>query len=118
MRDAALVRHGDLAVEYQLAARGCQLAEWRSEQWRAIKTVAADQRQLPACVNNGDQPVAISLISCSQPLPVGGFAAGVTICSRRDGDRPARTAADGMLRVGMGDANIDYRASGLQPSLV
>ena len=31
MRDAALVGHGDLAVEHQLAARGCQLVEWRSK---------------------------------------------------------------------------------------
>jgi hypothetical protein len=31
MRDAALVGHGDLAVEHQLAVRGCQFAEWRTK---------------------------------------------------------------------------------------
>jgi hypothetical protein len=74
---------------------------------------------LPTCSNDGNQPVAVVLdLSCSQPMPVGGFAAEVTICNRRDSGRSARTAAGGMLRFGMGDASIDGRTSGLQPSLV
>jgi hypothetical protein len=42
------------------------------------------------------------LISCSQPSPVGGFAAELTVCSRKDGGGPARITKDGMLRFGMG----------------
>jgi len=61
MRDAAIVGHGDFAVDHQLMSGGGERGERCAEGFRPVISVAADQRQAAAGVDDGDQPVAVML---------------------------------------------------------
>ena len=71
MRDAAIVGHGDLAIDDQLVPGGGERGKGRAEGLRPVIPVAADQRQAAAAIDDGDQPVAVMLDLVQPALAIG-----------------------------------------------
>ena len=71
MRDAAIVGHGDLAIDDQLVPGGGERGEGRAEGFRPVIPVAADQRQAAAAVDDGDQAMAVVLDLVQPALAIG-----------------------------------------------
>ena len=71
MRDTAVVGHGDLAVDDRLVSGGAERGEGRAEGFRPVISVAADQRQAAAAVDDGNQPMAVMLDLVQPALAVG-----------------------------------------------
>jgi hypothetical protein len=67
MGDAALVWHGNFAVEHDFAPERQQVAERRAEQRRPIVPVPGDQLQPTAPIQDGDDPVAV-VFDLVQPI--------------------------------------------------
>jgi hypothetical protein len=71
MRDAALVVHGDLAIDDQRVPGGGERREGRVEGIRPVVSVAADQRQVTAITDEGDQAMAVMLDLVQPALAIG-----------------------------------------------
>jgi hypothetical protein len=76
MGDAALVGHGDLAVEDEFPAEGGHRRERRAEEVGPVVAVAADQPQPAGAVDDRDQPVPV-MLQLVQPSVAGGGLAAV-----------------------------------------
>jgi hypothetical protein len=59
MRRTLFVRDGNLTVEHQLIAKGCDVVEWSAEQLASVIAIAAEKPENALPVHHGDEAVAV-----------------------------------------------------------